>query len=127
MVTTTTEVTVENAEAALVDTGRKYDALGRRLITVEERAALVVAFRQSGLTQAEFARREGVVYSTFASWVQGRRAKPIPAKPTRPMKFAEVRLPATTGLGLEVRCPDGTVLRGTNAADLAALVRALRS
>jgi hypothetical protein len=69
------------------------------------------------------ARREGVRYSTFAGWVQrsrrprgGRRA---------PVRFAEVRLPVPA-VGLEVRLPDGTVVRGGDAAGLAALVRALK-
>ena len=45
------------------------------------------------------------------------------------VRFAEVKLgpviPAPS-LGLEVRLPDGTLLRGASAAELAALVQALR-
>jgi hypothetical protein len=78
---------------------------------------------------AAFARREGLKYSTFAGWVlkgsvrgHGRVA---------PVRFAEVRLPLVPVSGpvpgLEVRLVDGTVARGTNALELAALVRALRS
>jgi len=48
-----------------------------------------------------------------------------------PVRFAEVRLPRPAiggpAPGLEVRLVDGTVVRGTNAGELAALVRALRS
>jgi hypothetical protein len=39
----------------------------------------------------------------------------------------EVRLPVGPVPGLEVRLADGTVLRGGSAAELAALVRALRA
>ena len=90
------------------------------------RAELVKAFRASGLTMAEMARREGVKYSTFAGWVvksaRGRRGS------AAPVRFAEVKVPAAVATTvLEVRLPDGTVLRGSSAMELAALVRALRA
>jgi len=92
----------------LVDTGEKRDARGRRVRPAERRSELVEAYRESGLTIAEMARREGVRYSTFAGWVQrsrrsrgGRRA---------PVRFAEVSVPVAAA-GLEVRLPDGLVLR----------------
>lgn len=34
-----------------------------------QRAKFVAAHRQSGLTMAAYARREGLAYSSFASWV----------------------------------------------------------
>ena len=78
---------------------------------------------------AAFARREGLQYSTFAGWVLKGAARGHGR--TMPVRFAEVRLPlpAVSGPvpGLEVRLVDGTVARGTNAGELAALVRALRS
>lgn len=120
MVTNTTLTT------ELVETGEKRDRLGRTITPVARRTELVAAWRASGMTQAAFAQREGVRYTTFVSWVQeeGRKPGPRPA----PVRFAEVRLPAVLpATGLEVRLPDGTVLRGGNAADLAKLVRALRS
>jgi hypothetical protein len=43
------------------------------------------------------------------------------------VKFAEVALPPPLAPALEVRLPDGTLLRGGNAVELAKLVRALRS
>ncbi len=115
-----------DAAAALVDTGRKRDAQGRRIITAGERAALLAAYAGSGLTQRAFARQEGLNYSTFTAWLQGRRRSDEAACPTAKVRFTEVRLPAA-GHGLEVRLTDGTVLRGGHAAELAALVRALRN
>jgi len=114
--------------AELVETGDKRDGRGRRLTTAERRSELVAEYRQSGLTMAAFARRESVRYSTFAGWVwkRGRAKRTRPAR----VRFAEVRLPLapTSGLaGLEVRLPDGTVVRGSAAAEVAALVRALRT
>ena len=111
--------------AELVETGEKRDGRGRRIRPKEEQAEYVQAYRESGLTMAAFARREGLKYPTFAGWVlrsqrRGNRA---------PVPFAEVRLPWPRPgalAGLEVRLADGTVACGTDAAALAALVRALR-
>lgn len=95
-----------------------------------ERLKLMAAYETSGLTMAGFARREGINYTTFAGWMA--RAGRTPA--TRaPVKFAQVQMPAVKPAlpkpsePLEVRLPDGTVLRGSRVADLASLVRALRS
>jgi hypothetical protein len=89
----------------------------------------VQAYRASGLTMAEFARREKLNYATFAGWV-GKADKP--ALPKNALQFAEVHLPFASssqpaGDQLEVRLPDGTVVRGSSVAEVAALVRALRS
>jgi hypothetical protein len=56
------------------------------------------------------------------------RKRPHRAGPPA-VRFAEVRLPAVAAPvpGLEVRLPDGTLLRGGSAVELAALVRALRA
>lgn len=123
-------VTNTTSAMELVETGEKRDRIGRRITPPARRAELVGAWRNSGQTQAEFARREGIKYSSFAAWVQAaRRERPRPAKPTRVVRFAEVRLPSTPlpVPGLEVRLPDGTLLRGGSAVELATLVRALRA
>jgi len=142
MVTTTTGAT----DTELIETGEKHDVLGRRRMPAERRAELLAAYRDSGLTQSAFARREGIRYSTFCTWAQAERRSgglpPAPAgrkrrrrveapavRPPRRINFAEVRLsglPAPVP-GLEVRLPDGTLLRGGSAVELAALVRALRA
>ncbi len=145
MVTNTTDSSM-SAEVLLVETGEKRDRLGRRITPVSQRAELVASWRQSGLTQTAFARREGIKYTTFCVWAQAERAagrlpvvppggsvrQPgVAKKPT--VGFVEAclsgpsNLLAITGPGLEVRLPDGTVLRGPNVTELAALVRAIRS
>lgn len=124
MVTNTTLTT------EIVETGEKRDRIGRKIRPEPRRAELVAAWQGSGLTQAEFARREGIIYSSFAAWVQAdrrtgkRRRKRLPA-----VRFVEAKLPAvaTTPAPLEVRLADGTLLRGTNATELSVLVKALRS
>ena len=133
MVTNTTELKA-STEVSLIETGEKHDRLGRRITPVARRAELVAGWRESGLTQTAFARREGIIYSSFASWVQMARlrsvaalaAKPAPA----PVRFVEARLAAPTlsasAFALCVRLPDGTELRGQQARDLAELLRILR-
>ncbi len=129
MVTNTTVMT------ELVDTGETRDRLGRKITPAARREELVAAWRQSGLTQAAFARREGVRYPTFASWVQqarqpGGRTQPSEPKvrPPRRINFAEVQVPAALSVpAVEVRLADGTVVRGASARDVAAVVRALRA
>ena len=111
----------------LVDTGEKRDARGRRVAPAELRGQMVQAYRKSGLTMAEFARREKLKYATLAGWV----AKAQRGAGQGPINFAEVRLPliqsgAPCSDQLEVRLPDGTILSGSRVPDLVALVRALR-
>jgi transposase-like protein len=119
----------------LVETGEKRDRVGRKITPASRREELVRAWRRSGLTQAEFARREGVRYPTFASWVQQARATSGARKPaTAKVCFAEAGLPAQVqwptsvgALALEVRLTDGTVVRGASASEVVTLVRALRA
>ena len=110
-----------------MDTGEKRDTRGRRVMPSQLRTEMVEAFRSSGLTMSAFARREVIKYPTFAGWVVKARA----AAPKNGIKFTEVRLPALPaprdGAPLEVRLPDGTVLRGGRPGELAELVRALRA
>jgi transposase-like protein len=115
--------------AELVDTGEKRDTRGRRVAPEERRTKMVEAYRGTGLTMAEFARREGIKYATFAGWV-AKASRLVPAKSG--MKFAEVRVPFTSvptgpSAPLEVRLADGTSISGERVAEVAALVRALRS
>ena len=121
-------VTNTTAKLELVETGEKRDRVGRKITPAKRREELVGAWQRSGLSQAEFARREGARYPTFASWVQQRRArdgKPPPMEPK--IRFVEAALPSGAPAGLEVRLADGTTVRGARVEAVAALVRALRS
>jgi hypothetical protein len=74
-----------------------------------------------------FARREGVEYSAFVGWVlKAARKRAL----TKRQRFAELRVGPTLASSpatmMEVRLPDGTLVRGANASELAALVKALR-
>jgi transposase-like protein len=109
----------------IVDRGEKNDARGRKLLDGKERAAMIAAYEQSGLTQRAFAQREGIKYSTFVAWLLRYRQQAAgPAKP----KFAEVRLPTMRpNWTMEIALPNGIVIRGQDASNVTALVNALRS
>ena len=99
----------------------KRDERGRRMTAAAERAAVVRAYEESGLTQKAFAEREGVKYTTFVSWVQDARRAGVDRK----VRFAEVALPRA-GTALEVQLRDGTTIRGSNVEDVARLLRLVR-
>ena len=70
-------VTNTTCTTEVVETGETRDRIGRRITPGPRREELVAAWQASGLTQAEFARREGIIYSSFAARVQAaRRVKP---------------------------------------------------
>ena len=114
--------------AEIVDTGEKRDRRGRRMTPADRRAQVVQAYRASGMTMAAFARRERINYATFAGWVAKAQRSTL-AKPS--IKFAEMTFPFAAAAApvdqLEVRLPDGTMLRGNRVVDVVALVRALRT
>ncbi|PTX94443.1 hypothetical protein [Opitutus sp. ER46] len=111
----------------VVDTGEKRDGRGRRITPPGRRDELVAAWRQSGMTLTAFARREGVNYTTFCSWVQ-QREREAGAAPGDKVRFAEVQVSAAASSEavVEVRLADGTVVRGARAGEVVAVVRALR-
>lgn len=110
----------------LVDEGDRRGRQGRRFVSAKRRRELVAAFGTSGLTRTEFARREGVRYTTLCNWVQREGKADAVAKEPTTVRFAEMTLPPSAAGGLEVRLPDGTAIRGERVAELVALVRALR-
>jgi hypothetical protein len=113
-----------------IDNGDRRDARGRRWTPATQRAKLVRACHHSGLTQAQFTAREGLRYSTFAHWVQkALKAAARSGGQEHAVQFAQVQLPNSPSLhtaSLEVRLPDGTVIRGEQADEIAKLLKALR-
>lgn len=110
------------------------DARGRRRVSAKQRAEYVRAYVQSGLTQAAFAKREGLRYPTFAHWVQKAKRAGACELPPRSgaVQFAQVQLPSSAAAmrstaSVEVQLADGVVVRGGDVEQIAALVRALRS
>ena len=121
-----------SATTEIVDDGAKRDRRGRVNWPKHRREELLADYERSGCSQAAFARRAGVRYATFAHWVQRARKEPrglcgVNRQPVTP-RFAEVRLGADMPAPvaeLSVALPGGLVARGSDAAALAVLVRAL--
>jgi len=87
---------------------------------------LLAAYDASGLTQRAFARHEGVNFHTLVAWLQRRRVEGVAAPAVR---FQEVCLSPgrSREATLEVTLPGGLIVRGSSAAAVAELVRALRA
>jgi transposase-like protein len=104
------------------DTGLiRTDQIGRLRFTPAQRRILLDAFENSGQSASGFAAQHGIKYTTFATWVQKRRAdqpgvRTSPAvAPARPLLLAEVSCeeacpPAGACGPLEVCLPGGVRL-----------------
>lgn len=122
------------APTELMDDAHKRDTRGRRIAEPERRAEIVAGYLSSGLTQKAYARREGVNYHTFVSWLGRSRRSVAPPRPgsgseaaAPTPRFAQLTWPpaAPTASRLEVVLPDGITLRGDDPAALLILLRAL--
>ncbi len=107
--------------AVVVTEDFKRDEKGRKITSPARRAELVEAYRTSGLTMAQFARREGINRLTLAKWsMQLPKAKDWP-------RFAELRLgtPAAAW-AYEVTLPNGLAVRAGSAPALVQLLELIR-
>ena len=115
----------ETIEAVVADEGSKRDTRGRRILEGAHWQELIEQYEASGLTQAQFARREGIKYYTFVGRL-GRHRRAGKTKVVK-AKFLEARLPSAPAVRLEVTLPCGMVARGDDAQALARLIRALQA
>lgn len=123
---------MEEFSLELLTREEKRDSRGRRVLSREEWLRYLSAYDASGLTQRKFCDREGLVYATFVSWL-GRRRRGDLKVDCDSLSFHELSLPAlgsgsrgSSGPGLEICLPDGTLLRGQDAAELSLLFHGLR-
>lgn len=129
----------------------KTDCLGRVTVGREQREALLDAFEASSMSGLAFARRHGLVYQTFASWIQKRRrtrgddeltqttSEPSEPKPPVAKKlaltFAEVTLPSsykkeisptsTTAAHLKLTLPCGASIEVSDRLQIPILLEIL--
>jgi hypothetical protein len=104
------------------------DTKGRVRTTREQRRLILTEFDRSGLGAADFARRAGLKYSTFAAWVQGRRRAKRSARKSSMRLLEAVVASAPQGLSVQVQLPGGARLDICEVGQVplaAALVRAL--
>lgn len=104
------------------------DTKGRVRTSREQRRVILTEFERSGMSAAQFARRTGLKYSTFAYWVQryGRTKRPARRSPVRLLEA--VVMPSTSAAPLQVLLPGGARLELRAAGQVplaAALVHAL--
>lgn len=120
---------MESIEAEVCVEAGKSDRQGRRIRGADEWSLILKRYDQSGLTQAAFCAREGLRYGTLVAWLGRRRKNGGALMDSGPEpKFHELSLsrPAEPlSASLEVRLPEGTVLRGSQASELAELIRLL--
>src|ERR1035437_6765687 len=118
---------MEAITAEIITNEKKRDARGHRLYDQERKERILEGYDKSGLTQKAYARKEGIKYSTLVYWLQNWRRGPQRAR--RPqVKFTELPVPtAAMSCRLEVVLPDGTLVRGSDARELAALLTFLRA
>lgn len=115
---------MESIRTEVLDDQQKRDTRGRRIVAAERREELLADYEVSELTQSAFARREGINFHTFVARLGQRRKSGSDAPAVR---FQEVCLPPSGRAEalLEVTLPGGLTVRGSSAAAVAELVRAL--
>jgi lambda repressor-like predicted transcriptional regulator len=104
------------------------DTKGRVRASKEQRRLILAEFERSGLSAAQFARRSGLKYSTFAGWLQRSRRRKQPRLKSAVRLLEAVVGPAPLDSTLEVQLPGGARLQireASQVALVAALVRAL--
>lgn len=121
---------MESIETELYGDSGKRDGRGRRLLGEKQWYRLMSEYDASGLTQKVFCEREGIRYGTLVAWLGRRKKKRASSEEAlAEPKFhslGEIGSLSGGGAGLEVQLPDGTLLRGGNARELAELVVLLR-
>lgn len=95
----------------------EQDATPRR----RQMQALVAQWERSGEAAGEFARRHGIVPSTFGWW---RRELRRLAGPSKPVQLVEIGR-GEAASGFDLRLPTGVVVRVAASFDAAALRRLL--
>lgn len=107
----------------------RADVRGRVRRSAAQRAEILAAFDQSGVSAAEFARLVGVKYPTLAGWLH-RRGRPrgeVGPGRSPAVRFVEAAVPAPEAFApLELELPGNVKLRLTESAQVPLVVALLR-
>jgi len=114
---------IETVEAVVAEDEPRVDTKGRKILEESRWRELIGRYESSGLTQVQYARREGVKYHTFVARL-GRHRRAGKKKLVK-ARFLEARLPGAPAIRLEATLANGMLLRGDNPEALARLIRAL--
>lgn len=106
----------------------RSDRRGRMLISAPQREALLNEFDRSGLSAMAFCRLHGLVYQTFATWVQKRRRRSaaVPAFAEVIVESREEARPAVIDSSLRVSLPGGATIEMSGREQLPLAVELLR-
>ncbi len=109
----------------------RADARGRVRRSAAQRAEILAAFEQSGVSAAEFARLVGMKYPTLAGWLHRRRRRPDEARtaPRPAVRFVEAAVPPppmTAPAPVELELPGHVKLRLTEPGQVPLVVALLR-
>ena len=102
----------------------RADVRGRVRRSGAQRAEILAAYDQSGVSAAEFARRVGVKYPTLAGWLHRRGRRPGSA-PRPQVRFVEAAV-TPTSVPVELELPGGVRLRLTEPGQVPLVVALLR-
>ena len=130
------QIELPAAEAAVLFEECKNDTRGRRIVSAQRWAEVLGAYPASGLTQEQYARRQGVNYHTLVSRLGRARLKSGSKAGSHGERsqsgplvsgFIEAILPSgvASAAALEVVTPSGFIIRGAEPEAVAALVRSL--
>jgi transposase-like protein len=122
-----TSITLIENEAPLIPI--KTDKAGRRRLSQEHKEALLDTFESSAMSGAQFAKKYGLVYATFASWVKKRRESRAGLEMGSPSPdFVELDLSGSERDTLIVELPHGARIKIGDSSQVqlaAALIKTL--
>jgi transposase-like protein len=119
----------------------KTDVLGRVKMPPEKREAILDEFERSAMSAASFARRIGVNYQTFATWVHKRRKargqypklkrqakskEPVRSVSELALVEAVVEAPETSN-GVELETASGHKIRVKSSAEITLVTELVRA
>ena len=112
-----TSITLIENEAPLIPI--KTDKAGRRRLSHEHKEALLDAFESSSMSGAQFAKKYGLVYPTFASWVKKRRESRASIEMASPSPdFVELDLREPDRGALIVELPHGARIKMADSSQV---------
>ena len=106
----------------------KTDKAGRRRLSNEHKEALLDAFELSSMSGAQFAKKYGLVYPTFASWIKKRRESRASMEMTsKPSEFVELDLGESETQPLVVELPQGVRIKIADSSQVQLAVVLLKT